>query len=401
MYPTLYDMLKSLFGISIQPLAIVNTFGLLVALSFMTAFAVMTLELKRLEKEGKAKALTVSKTFEATIDWFDFIFNFGLGFLFGWKIIFMVMNFDLVRENSQALIFSGQGNIYAGIGVGLFFVFQKYLEYRKTKQLYPEKVVKDILVHPFENMGLLTMAAFVAGILGAKFFHILEDWQNFIQDPIDAIFSLSGLTYYGGLICGGLAVIYFANKKGIKPLNMLDAGAAGMMLAYGLGRMGCHLSGDGDWGINNTAAAPSWIPDFLWASKYPHNVLNENFGNTIPGCIGQYCNELAIPVFPTPLYETIMCSLLFGVLWFLRKRVSIPGVLFGIYMIMNGAERFLIEKIRVNSLYEIAGFKFTQAEMISSIIALLGVTLIIYSIRIHRKNLATSSQVILNAKIKE
>lgn len=385
MYPTLYDLLKSTIGIEIKPFAIVNTFGLMVAISFFAAFYVMSLELKRQEREGKIKATKKKQKFEAKINPLDFLLNGILGFVFGWKIVFMLMNFDLVRQNSQEVIFSTQGNVLAGFVGAAIFIGQKYLEYKQDKKKYPVPVEKEVTQHPYMLMGQLTIVAFVAGILGAKAFHILEDWSNFIQDPIDAIFSLSGLTYYGGLICGGLGVIYVANKNGIKPLNMLDAGGPAMMLAYGMGRLGCHLAGDGDWGIDNLAAKPSWIPQFLWSSKYPHNVLGADPGNIIEGCTGPYCNELINPVYPTPLYEIMMCLVLFAILWSIRKQIKVPGILFGIYLIMNGAERFLIEKIRVNSLYNMGGFTFTQAEMISTFIILFGIGLIVYSKSVYKK----------------
>jgi len=384
MYPTLFDLIKNTIGVEIKPLAIVNTFGLLVAISFFAAFYVMTLELKRLEKEGKVKATQVKKRFEAILSPVELFFNGLLGFVFGWKIVYMLTNFDLVRQDSQEVIFSSQGSIMWGLVVAAIFVGQKYMEYNKQKKLFPEPIEKEVTEHPFMIMGQVTIVAFVAGILGAKFFHILEDWSNFIQDPIDAIFSLSGLTYYGGLICGGLGVVIYANSKGVKPLHMLDAGAAAMMLAYGLGRAGCHLAGDGDWGIDNLAAKPNWIPQFLWSSKYPNNVLKADPGNLIEGCTGPYCNELINPVYPTPLYEIMMCLVLFAVLWSIRKRIKVPGMLFGIYLVMNGAERFLIEKIRVNSLYKVMGIEFTQAEMISSFIILMGIGLMIYSKKAYR-----------------
>ena len=89
------------------------------------------------------------------------------------------------------------------------------------------------------------------------------------------LIGFSGLTFYGGLICGGAAVLYIANKHGIKPLTMLDIGGPGMMLSYGIGRIGCQMSGDGDWGIDNLSPKPhwlSWAPDWMWAFKFPHNV---------------------------------------------------------------------------------------------------------------------------------
>lgn len=381
MYPTLYDLVYSLFGLQVKPFAMVNTFGLLVAISFFAAFYVMTLELKRLEKEGKVKARLVNKTFEAKINVLDWVINGVLGFVFGWKIVFMLMNFDAVRQDSQGVIFSDQGNVLAGLLIAGLFIFQKYMEYQKQKKLYPEPIQKEVLVKPYMHMGQITLIAFVTGIIGAKVFHIFEYWSDFTSDPMGAIFSLSGLTYYGGLICGAAGVLYYANKHGIKPLNMLDAGGAAMMLSYGLGRAGCHLAGDGDWGIINLNPKPDWIPQFLWSSKYPHNVLGADPGNLIEGCVGPYCNELVNPVYPTPLYEIMMCLILFGVLWSIRKKINIPGMFFGIYLVMNGLERFFIEKIRVNSNVSPFSFEFTQAELISSIIILLGIGLIIMSRR--------------------
>jgi phosphatidylglycerol:prolipoprotein diacylglycerol transferase len=111
-------------------------------------------------------------------------------------------------------------------------------------------------VHPYELMGQLLLWAAVAGFAGAKLFNALENWDDFMRDPVGMLIGFSGLTFYGGLICGGAAVLYIANKHGIKPLNMLDVGGPGMMLAYGVGRIGCQMSGDGDWGIDNLAPKP-------------------------------------------------------------------------------------------------------------------------------------------------
>jgi phosphatidylglycerol:prolipoprotein diacylglycerol transferase len=164
---------------------------------------------------------------------------------------------------------------------------------------------------------------------------------------------------------------------------MLDVGGPGLMLAYSIGRMGCHLSGDGDWGIPNLAQKPSWLPDWLWSSTYPHNVINE--GVPIKDCIGRFCSELPLPVYPTALYESIICLALFAFLWSIRKRIHAPGLLFSIYLILNGLERFTIELIRVNSKYHVAGISFTQAELISSLLILLGISGAIWSIKNAKK----------------
>jgi prolipoprotein diacylglyceryltransferase len=104
----------------------------------------------------------------------------------------------------------------------------------------------------------------------------------------------------------------------------------------------------------------------MWSYRYPNNVISE--GIPIPGCIGKHCYMLEQPVFPTPFYEAVACSILFLILWNIRKKMNLSGQIFAIYLMMNGAERFLIEKIRVNSLYHIGSFAFTQAELISLLI---------------------------------
>ena len=187
-----------------------------------------------------------------------------------------------------------------------------------------------------------------------------------------SLISFSGLTYYGGLICAGVAIIWYCKRKKIIIVHLLDAMATTMMLAYSLGRIGCQVSGDGDWGIVNRNPKPiSWLPDWLWAYQYPHNVIGE--GIPISGCTGPYCNQLPLPVYPTALYEIIICFILFLILWVLRKKIKVPGQLFGIYLMLNGLERFFIEKIRVNTRYEALPFKPTQAELISFLLFVGGV----------------------------
>ena len=161
---------------------------------------------------------------------------------------------------------------------------------------------------------------------------------------------------------------------------MIDAAAPGLMLAYGVGRLGCHLSGDGDWGIDNLSPKPNWmssLPNWFWSYKYPNNVLNE--GIPIQNCIGNHCSELPNPVFPTPFYEALVCIFLFFILWQMRKQFRSPGLLFGVYLILNGTERFIVEKIRINTTYNIFNHAITQAELISSVLILLGLTLVYLS----------------------
>ena len=194
---------------------------------------------------------------------------------------------------------------------------------------------------------------------------------------------------------GALGVYIYARKHKINFLHLCDATAPGLMLAYGIGRIGCQISGDGDWGIANAAPKPAWLswaPDWMWSYTYPNNV-NSVFGGPYQGGYqGKLITEadpypmfegfrgtfLDPGVFPTPFYETVMATIIFLILWFLRKRIKIPGIIFGLYLIFNGFERFWIEKIRVNSMYDIGGLQITQAEIISTILFISGIILVIY-----------------------
>lgn len=215
-------------------------------------------------------------------------------------------------------------------------------------------------VQPSEFVGTLTVIAAVMGIAGAKLFHILENPGDFGADPLGMIFSRGGLTFYGGLIVAGVSIALYARSKGISVRVLADAVAPGLMIAYGIGRIGCHLSGDGDWGIQSyLSEKPGWIPAWLWSETYPNNIL----GQMLPGD----------GVYPTPIYELALALVLFGVLWALRKHTLQFGWLFSLYLVLNGAERFLIEQIRVNVTFPLFGRETTQAELISAVLVLVGV----------------------------
>ena len=197
-----------------------------------------------------------------------------------------------------------------------------------------------------------------------------------MADPIGELLSGGGLTFYGGLICGAIAVIIYVKQYGIKMGVISDAMAAPLMLAYGIGRIGCHTSGDGDWGIANLQPKPTYLdflPDWMWSYTYPNNVIRA--GERMAECtdpLGIYCYELTNPVYPTAVYEALMGIVLFTVIWKLRNAFKTPGMLFGVYLVFNGIERFSIEKIRINNeLYN----GLTQAEMISTGLIVLGIAL--------------------------
>jgi len=375
MYPNLYYAFKDLFGIELSGLKMVNSFGFFVALSFIICAWVLTLELRRKQQQGLFVHTEETITVGAPASISELLVNFLVGFVFGYKIIGAFTIADALND-PQAFILSSKGSLPVGILVGLIFAGLKWWEKNKRKLAKPE--TRTIRIWPQDRVGDIVIYAAAFGFLGAKIFHNLENWNDFVADPIGSLISFSGLTFYGGLICAGAAIIIYARKRKIGVVHLCDAMAPTMMLAYGLGRIGCQVSGDGDWGIVNLNPKPfSWLPDWMWAYTYPHNVVGE--GVPIPGCVGQYCNQLPQPVYPTALYEIIACLLLFLVLWILRKRIKVPGRIFGLYLTLNGIERFFIEKIRVNTKYENLPFQPTQAELISLVLVLAGLVLMIYS----------------------
>jgi len=217
-----------------------------------------------------------------------------------------------------------------------------------------------VTVSPSFIVGTITMIAIGVGFLGARLFHILENLDQFFRSPAQMIFTTGGFTFYGGLILGSFFVVRYVRKKGLDLGSVADALAPGLIISYGIGRIGCHLSGDGDWGIAaDLAAKPDWLPMWLWAETYPNNILGIDLSMT--------------PVYPTPLYEFAMTVVIFAILWSFRKHAHRTGWLFWVYLVFNGAERFFIEKIRVNNTMEIFGQTVTQAELIALVLILVGV----------------------------
>jgi prolipoprotein diacylglyceryltransferase len=388
MYPNFYYIFQDWFGLEIDGLKLINSFGFFVAMSFILANFIMTKELKRKFNDGvlgKKQFITILKGNAFSVS--DYVTAAITGFIIGFKFLPVLIDFSVVNNDPQSYILSAKGDFVYGLLVMLAFLGFNY--WQDKKQRLPEVVKEQKQIDPSYHMGAITMAAFIGGIFGAKLFHILENMSQFYANPMDSILSFSGLTYYGGLIVGAASVLFVAHKRGIPVLHMLDVGGPAMMLAYGTGRIGCHVSGDGDWGIVNELPKPKWmnlLPDWMWAYNYPNNVnkVCNPFTETDPryleniNCDFNETPYLIANVFPTPLYEAIACTLLFFILWMLRKRLKYAGVLFGIYLILNGLERFLIEKIRVNTIMD--SFNMTQAEIISFSLMLLGVSLILFSL---------------------
>ncbi len=215
-------------------------------------------------------------------------------------------------------------------------------------------------VSPANLVGTVVVIAVVGGLAGAKLFHILENMSDFRADPASMIFSKGGLTFYGGLLVAGVGIAWYVRKKGVRLAKFCDALIPNVLLAYGIGRIGCHLAGDGDWGIpSDPAARPSLVPTWLWGETYPNNIR----GLTLPDT----------GVYPTSLYEFGMALVLFGVLYALRKHPFKWGWIFSLTLLFFGVERLLIEQIRVTARSEIFGLELSQAMVFSLLLILLGV----------------------------
>lgn len=382
MYPNLYYAFEDLFGLKIQGLRWVNSFGFFVALSFLSAAWILTLELKRKEKKGlltyKEEKIWIGKP--ASL--FELVWNGFLGFIIGYKLVGAFGAVNDPNFSPQDYILSDKGSFIGGLALGALLLGLRWWEKKKRQLPKPEQRI--IRIWPHDRVSDLVMVAAIFGFLGAKIFDNLENWNAFIQDPIKELTSFSGLTFYGGLICAGIAIFWVTKKNNISFVNFLDAIAPAMMLAYAIGRIGCQVAGDGDWGIENIHPKPiSWLPNWMWAYNYPHNVIQA--GVPIPNCTGQFCSQLPVPVFPTPLYETITCLILFFILWALRKHIRKPGIIAALYFMMNGVERFFIEKIRVNTQYHFMGINPTQAELISIFLIIIGVSMFIWFSRRNKK----------------
>lgn len=372
MYPDLSYLAHALFGT--QPdnwLSIFKTFGFFLAIAFLTSAVVYYIELKRKAGEGfyQPAKTTATEGLPATPG--EIISNAVVGLLLAGKGMYAYQHYDIFRADPASVILSGKMHWLAGLfGAAVMGGLTWWDAHRKRKN---PPVTREVLIYPHDRISEMTVWAAVGGIVGAKVFDLFDNWESFLQDPIGSLTSGGGLAFFGGLVLGFVAVVTYMWRNNIPFWPSADAVAPALTAGYGVGRIGCQLSGDGDWGIVNNTLKPgwlSWLPDWAWASRYPHNVLNTTNTDpvpsiSIPDCSWDYCMQLSDPVYPTPFYEVMMMLAIFGILWALRKRIHIPGMLFFIYLALIAVERFLIEKIRVNVVHDVLGMQLTQAEIIS------------------------------------
>jgi phosphatidylglycerol:prolipoprotein diacylglycerol transferase len=199
------------------------------------------------------------------------------------------------------------------------------------------------LGRPDDDAYGMTLSALVGGLVGSRLYYVVQHWSETKHDLLGSLFSGSGLVWYGGLIGGAIGVLIWAWRRDFLSLRLLDLACVPLMLGYGIGRIGCQVSGDGDYG------KVSHLP---WAMGYPDGTVP-----TAPG----------VEVHPTPIYETLATGLLAWILWRWRDRFR-PGVLFALYLVFAGLERFLVEFLRRNE-EVLAGLTTPQLESLVLIIA--------------------------------
>ena len=200
----------------------------------------------------------------------------------------------------------------------------------------------------------MVFAALIGGLVGSRLDYVIQNWDKVSGDLLGNVVSGSGLVWFGGLVGGAIGVVLWAYWRGFLGWQLFDLAAVPLAIGYAIGRIGCQLSGDGDYGTHS---------DLPWAMSYPDG--------TVP---------TTDTVHPTPVYETLAMGLAGIVLWRLRDRFA-PGVLFGLYLMVAGVERFLVEFIRRND--EVAA-GLTQPQLISLVLLALGAAIVAVRGRVPR-----------------
>ncbi len=211
----------------------------------------------------------------------------------------------------------GSVPIYSfGVLMSVAFVVSGYVMQRDFARKHePPDLAWEIVV-----FGLF------GGLLGARLHQAFYHWPTFVADPFGFVSGRSGLVWYGGVLGGVVATIWPIRRARVPFASALDTGALGLTIGLAIGRLGCHLSGDGDWGT------PTALP---WGVAYPQGTAG-------------WPHPPGIVVHPAALYEMVALVGIFGLLVGLRTRIAPPGALFALYLLLSGSTRLLVEFVRTN-----------------------------------------------------
>ena len=222
-----------------------------------------------------------------------------------------------------------------------------------------------VLARHFKELGRppdwayeMIFAGLAGGVVGSRLDYLLQNWDDVSDDLLGNLFSGSGLVWFGGLLGGAVGVVVWAWRRNYLGLQLLDVAAVPLALGYAIGRVGCQLSGDGDYGTES---------DLPWAMPYPDGTV-----------------ATTDEVHPTPIYETLSVGLIALGLWRMRGRL-VPGAVFALYLVAVGLERLLVEFIRRN---DDVALGLTLAQLVSVALIAAGAAWLVRT----RANLAQTSQ---------
>lgn len=250
----------------------------------------------------------------------------------------------------------GPFTIYSyGLMLAIGFLTASYF---LTQELKRKKLDQNLA-------GTITILALIGGIVGSKILYLFEHWSQFTADPIGMAFSPSGLTFYGGFIMALVIIYLYLKKRRISFFSIADAVAPGLLLGYGIARLGCHFAGDGDYGFPTTLP---WGTDYS-NGTYPPSQAFRGF----PEITSQYPNGI-VPdstlCHPTPVYELLIAAGFFLILWRFRSILKPDGRMFMLYLILAGTERFVVEFLRINQRIL---FGLSEAQLIAGVMIIVGV----------------------------
>jgi len=218
----------------------------------------------------------------------------------------------------------------------------------------------------------LVVWAAIVGIACSRLYFVIDNWRTYIHDPIAIFLSGSGFVWYGGLM-GGLVAAYCVSRHYKIPIGATaDMAGPALVIGQAIGRIGCHLAGDGDWGI------PTTLP---WGVQYPNAIVGWNAYTVRTVDANHHMVSAFFPgvrVHPTPIYEAIVYTLIFLFLWSRRKKTTVPGQIFFLYLMLAGFARFMVEFIRINARVFMG---LSEAQCIAIVMMVLGASLYLYTAR--------------------
>lgn len=379
MYPNLSYLFNDFFNTSIDSwTSVFKTYGMSLVIAFGICSIILKGELRRRESIGLINPIVRTES----THWTENIFLTAISTIIGYKMVHIALNLSVFKINSRDMILSWDGNVLGGLFFLLCSVTIIYYSIDHVKSFDNEKT-------SFYKLSThLTIFMIIIGLVFNKLFGIFE--VDFDGKTFSQIFNNSGTNFFGGLFGGMLGAYIFCKLHKIPYHNLLDSISPVLMLGYAIGRLGCHISGDGCWGIDNHLSKPNWflLPNWLWSYNYPHNVADR--GINMVNTIGEHNKILETPVFPTSLYEAIFGFTMFLILWQMRKKVLRPYLLFIYFLLSMGIERFFIEFMRINNKYTYVGLHLSQAQFISLLLIIVSTSFLFYT------NLITKYQPILS-----